>query len=71
LVCNQREFKLLFFFKKTSLMIGRKLITISGKQLPPPPRKVIVERMPPIPSKPQPLIVERWLPYGSNCKRRV
>ena len=52
-------------------MLGRKLITISGKQLPPPPRKVVIERLPPLPTKPQPLIVERWLPYRPTCKRRV
>lgn len=46
------------------------MITISGKRLPPPPRKVIIERLPPLPSKPQSVIIERWLPY-SQVKRRV
>lgn len=50
--------------------IGKKLITISGKKLPPPPRKVVVERLPPLPSKPQSIIIERWLPYKQQ-KRRV
>jgi hypothetical protein len=50
--------------------VCRKLITISGKQLPPPPRKVIIERLAPIPSKPQSVIIERWLPY-KKVKRRV
>ena len=74
--------------------VGRKLITISGKQLtattkflflliyiqtnlilsgrrlPPPPRKVVIERMAPLPSKPQSVLVERWLPY-QETKRRV
>jgi len=50
--------------------VGRKVITISGKRLPPPPRKVIIERLAPLPSKPQSVIVERWLPY-SQVKRRV
>ena len=44
---------------------------LNMKQLPPPPRKVVIERLPPLPSKPQPLIVERWLPYRPSCKRRV
>lgn len=50
--------------------IGSKRITISGKRLPPPPRKVVIERLAPLPSKPQNVIIERWLPYG-EVKRRV
>lgn len=48
----------------------KKLITVSGKKLPPPPRKVIIERLPPLPKKPPPIIIERWLPY-SERKRKV
>lgn len=50
--------------------IGRKVITISGKRIPPPPRKVVIERLAPLPPKPQAVIVERWLPYA-EVKRRV
>jgi hypothetical protein len=50
--------------------VGRKVITISGKRLPPPPRKVIIERLAPLPSKPQSVLIERWLPYAQT-KRRV
>jgi len=50
--------------------VGPKRITISGKRLPPPPRKVVIERLAPLPSKPQNVIVERWLPYA-EVKRRV
>ena len=50
--------------------VGRKVITISGKRIPPPPRKVIIERLPPLPSKPQSVIIERWLPY-TQVKRKV
>jgi len=50
--------------------VGRKVITISGKRLPPPPRKVVIERLAPLPSKPQSVIIERWLPYP-DTKRRV
>jgi hypothetical protein len=50
--------------------IGQKVITISGKRLPPPPRKVIIERLAPLPSKPQSVIIERWLPY-TQSKRKV
>jgi hypothetical protein len=48
----------------------KKVITISGKRLPPPPRKVVIERLAPIPTKPQSVIIERWLPYA-EVKRRV
>jgi len=50
--------------------VGPKRITISGKKNPPPPRKVVIERLAPLPSKPQNVIVERWLPYAES-KRRV
>ena len=50
--------------------IGRKLITISGKRLPPAPRKVVIERFAQLPAKPQSVLIERWLPY-SEVKRRV
>jgi hypothetical protein len=50
--------------------LSRKIITISGKRIPPPPRKVVIERLAPLPAKPQSVIIERWLPYQKN-KRRV
>lgn len=50
--------------------VGPKRITISGKRLPPPPRKVVIERLAPLPAKPQNVIIERWLPYAET-KRRV
>ncbi len=50
--------------------VGRKVITISGKRLPPAPRKVVIERLAPVPSKPQSVMIERWLPYAEQ-KRRV
>lgn len=51
-------------------LVGKKIITISGKKLPPPPRKLIIERLAPLPKKPQSIIIERWLPY-SQAKRKV
>ena len=48
--------------------IGKKIITISGKK--PLPRKVIIERLAPLPNKPQSVIIERWLPY-TQPKRKV
>lgn len=50
--------------------VGQKVITVSGKRIPPPPRKVVIERLAPLPSKPQSVIIERWLPYRDQ-KRRV
>ena len=52
-------------------LIGQKRITISGKRNPPPPRKVVIERLAALPAKPQNVIIERWLPYESKQKRRV
>ena len=55
---------------KQPIYAGQKVITISGKRLPPPPRKVIIERLAPLPPKPQSIMIERWLPY-KETKRRV
>ena len=44
-------------------------ITIPGKVIPPPPRKVIVERLPQIPPKPADIIVERWLGYQRRTRQ--
>ena len=52
------------------VQVGRKVITISGKRIPPPPRKVVIERLAPLPNKPQAVLIERWLPYAQT-KRRV
>jgi hypothetical protein len=46
------------------------LISFCDFRLPPPPRKVVIERLPPLPCKPQAVIAERWLPYAT-LKRRV
>ncbi len=45
-------------------------ITIPGKRVPPPPRKIVIERLPSMPAKPPKVIIERWLPYKAQ-KRRV
>ena len=44
---------------------------IPGKVIPPPPRKVVVERLPQLPQPPQDIIVERWLEYGPRTRRVV
>lgn len=46
------------------------LISLPGKVIDPPPRKVIIERMAQLPAKPQPVIIEKWLPYERQ-KRKV
>jgi len=51
--------------------LAGKQITIPGKTIPPPARKVIIERLPPTPAKPQQVFVERWLPYGQQTQRVV
>lgn len=45
-------------------------ITLRGKKLSPPPRKVIIEKLPELPPKPCPVLIERWLPYD-KVKRKV
>ena len=55
---------------KAPQQIGQKIVTISGKVIPPPPRKVLIERLAPLPAPPPAIIVERWLPYSTH-KRRV
>ncbi|RNA32766.1 hypothetical protein BpHYR1_046786 [Brachionus plicatilis] len=55
---------------KPPKQIEKKVITISGKKLPPTPRKVVIERLPETPPKPQSILIERWLPY-SRQKRKV
>ena len=51
-------------------VIPKKIIRIRGKQLPPPPRKVIIEKLAADPQKPPNISVERWLPYD-QIERRV
>lgn len=66
-------YKNLFFISKLKFnffkfqRIPEKRVTLPGRVLPPPPRQIIVERMPVIPPKPRDLIIERWLGY----KRRI
>jgi hypothetical protein len=39
--------------------------------LPPPPRKVITERLPQLPPLPQDIIIERWLGYDRRTRNVV
>jgi hypothetical protein len=49
---------------------SEKSITIPGEMLPPPPRKLVIERLPELPDKPQDIHIERWLPF-KDIKRQV
>ena len=49
-------------------IIPAKHVHIPGKVLAPPPRQVIVERLPQMPPKPQDIIVERWLGYQRRTR---
>ena len=44
---------------------------VPGKVLPPPPRKVIVEKLPEMPQPPPDIIVERWLDYPERIRRVI
>jgi hypothetical protein len=57
--------------KPPKIPIGIKQIVISGKKIPPPPRKVIIERLAPLPNKPRPVIIERWLPYQEQSRKVI
>jgi len=46
-------------------------VTVPGRTLPPPARKVVVERLPPLPAKPQQVFIERWLPFPQQTQRVV
>lgn len=55
---------------KPPAKIPSKIINISGKVIPPPARKLVVEKLPQIPAKPQSILIERWLPYKQQ-KRKI
>ena len=48
-----------------------KQICLPGRTIPPPARKVIIERLPPTPAKPPCVLIERWLPYGQQTQRII
>lgn len=50
--------------------VGSKVITIPGKRMSPPPRRVIIEKQPPQPQTTK-VIVERWLPYEKQERRVI
>ena len=48
---------------KWAARLPTQIINVPGQVYEPPPRKLIIERLPPLPPKPQPVQIERWLPY--------
>jgi len=51
--------------------IGPKTVVIPGQRLPPPPRRVIIEKLAQAPPQLQAVTVERWLPYDKRERRVV
>jgi len=51
--------------------IKSKTILIPGKRLPPPPRKVIIEKLQPVLPNPPSITVERWLPYDKRERKVI
>jgi len=51
-------------------VLPEQTIRIKGKIIEPPPRRVIVEKLPDQPAMPQDIIIEKWLPYEIQ-KRNV
>ena len=49
--------------------IPPKVVVIPGRVHPPPPRKVVVERLPKLPAPPADVIIERWLGYAKRTRR--
>jgi hypothetical protein len=53
-----------------SVNVAEKVITLKGDCMPPPPRRVIIEKLPAEAAKPGPVCIDRWLaPEG--LKRKV
>ena len=46
-------------------------IVIPGKILPPPPRKVIIEKLAQLPPKPADIVIERWLGYEKRTRNVI
>lgn len=48
--------------------IEKKVISIAGKLLPPPPRKLVIEKLPQMPARPQAVVIEKWLPFDQQSR---
>jgi hypothetical protein len=48
---------------------GSKIVTIAGKVIPPPARKVVLEKLADEPEKPRSIMIEKWLPYKKQTRR--
>ena len=52
-------------------VLGTKIVTIAGRNLPPPARKIVLEKLPDQPEKPRSIFIEKWLPYKQQTRRVV
>jgi hypothetical protein len=55
---------------KAPVCIPEQVVEVDGDAIPPPARRVVVEKLSNLPPKPQNVILEKWLPYQKQ-KRRV
>jgi hypothetical protein len=51
--------------------LGTKIVHVEGKVLPPPARKVVLEKLPAQPAKPRSILIEKWLPYKRQPRRVI
>lgn len=51
--------------------INRKIVTIKAPRVPPPPRKLVVEKPQPVIEKPQSIIIERWLAPKQQARKVI
>jgi len=55
---------------KRPACIPEQVVEVDACPIPPPPRRVVVEKLSNLPAKPQNILIEKWLPYKPQ-KRRV
>jgi hypothetical protein len=51
--------------------IPTQLVNVEGTPVPPPARKVVLEKLPDQPQKPQNILIEKWLPFKPRTRRVV
>jgi hypothetical protein len=51
--------------------IPEQVVEVEGAPVPPPARRVVVEKFPDQPTKPQNILIEKWLPYPPQRRRVV
>jgi hypothetical protein len=51
--------------------IPEQVVEIDGAPVPPPARRVVIEKLSNLPPKPQNILIEKWLPYKPQRRRVV